>query len=159
MDDIDPAKFERARSETETLYKTIKSIRCPYFKEEVAFNAKGIEHIKFKRIRQGRSHRDQYVRFRLISLAPRIIQDSHTLQGISRRNSLERVKTNNRWETAMRRATYYEFVAIINSYRVRVIVKEIEGGQGKYFWSIIPFWKMDKITGQRIMFSGKPETD
>lgn len=159
MDDIDPAKFEKARTEAEEFYKNIERVRCPFFKEDVAFNAKGIEHIKFHRIRQARSHRDQYIRFRLISLAPRIIQESHTLQGVSTRNVLERVKTNSRWETVMRTATYYEFVAVINSYRMRVIVKEIKDGQGKYFWSIIPFWKMDKITGQRIMYSGKPEID
>jgi len=59
----------------------------------------------------------------------------------------------------MRSVTYYEFVAVINDYRVRVIMKEVEGGSGKYFWSIIPFWKMDKITGRRLLHSGKPETD
>ena len=59
----------------------------------------------------------------------------------------------------MKSAAYYEFVAVINGYRVRVILKEVEGGDGKYFWSIIPFWKMDKITGKRIMCSGKPELD
>jgi len=159
MSDIELAKFERVRNEAEVFYKTIGKVRCPYFKEEISFNAKGIEHIKFHGPRHARSHRDQYIRFRLISLAPRILQESHTLQGVSRRNNLERIKTNSRWETAMRSVTYYEFVAVINDYRVRVIVKEVEGGLGKYFWSIIPFWKMDKITGRRILNSGKPEID
>ncbi len=58
----------------------------------------------------------------------------------------------------MRMATYYEFVSVMNGYRVRVIVKQVEDGP-KYFWSIIPFWKMDKNTGERLMYSGRPETD
>lgn len=159
MNDIEPAKFERVKNDAEAFYKAIEKIRCPYFKEDISFNAKGLEHIKFHCPRHARSHKDQYIRFRLISLAPRILQESHTLQGISRRNNLERIKTNNRWETAMRSITYYEFVAVINDYRIRVIVKEVGGGSGKYFWSIIPFWKMDKVTGRRLLHSGKPETD
>lgn len=159
MNDIEPEKFEKTRTEAEEFYKKIGAIHCPYFKEKLAFNAKGIDHIKFARLRHARPNRDQYIRFRLISLAPRIIQNSHTLQGISQRNSFERIKTNSRWETVMRLATYYEFVAVINNYRVRVIVKEVAGGGGKYFWSIIPFWKMDKVTGKRLLHSGKPESD
>ncbi len=159
MNNIEFDKFNKIRQEAEDFYKTIGNIYCPYFKEKIAFNAKGIEHIKFQRIRKARSHQDQYIRLKLISLAPRIVKDSHTLQGTSQRKSFERIKTNNRWEIIMRSATYYEFVAVINNYRVRVIIKEVEGSQGKYFWSIIPFWKMDKITCQRVMYSGKPEID
>ena len=159
MDNIDPIKFERARNEAEEFYKKIGGVECPYFKEKIVFNVKGIDHIKFSRLRHARPHRDQYIRFRLISLAPKILQDSHTLQGLSKRNNLERVKTNSRWESVKRLVTYFEFVAVVNGYRVRVIVKEVESGGGKYFWSIIPFWKMDKITGSRILHSGKPEID
>lgn len=158
MSDIDPAKFSRVRQDAEVFYRGISRVRCPFFNEEVAFNAKGLEHIKFSRIRQARPHTDQYIRFRLVSLAPKIIQQSNTLQGVSVRNSLERIKINSRWETVMRSATYYEFVAVINDARIRVIVKQVEGGQ-KYFWSVIPFWKTDKITGRKILHSGKPETD
>lgn len=159
MNEIESNKFERAKNDAEAFYKILGKVRCPYFNDEISFNAKGLEHIKFHGPRHARSRNDQYIRFRLISLAPRILQDSHTLQGISRRNNLERIKTNSRWESAMRSSIYYEFVAVINGYRVRVIVKEVGGGTGKYFWSIIPFWKMDKISGRRVMHSGKPETD
>ncbi len=158
MDDIDQKKFHKAHQEAENFYKNIEKVFCPYFKEEVAFNAKGLEHLKFSGLRRARSHGDQYIRFRLISLAPRIVKESHTLQGISVRRSMERVKTNSRWESVMRMVTYYEFVAVIKDVRVRVIVKQVEGGQ-KYFWSVIPFWKMDKMSKKRLTHSGKPETD
>ena len=158
MDGIDPFKFEKAREDAETLYKTIGEIRCPYFQSAVVFNAKGIEHIKFNKVRQARSHRDQYIRFRLLRLAPDIIAASHTLQGVSVRKNFEREKTNSRWETVMRTVTYYEFVAVVKDVRVRVIAKQVESGP-LYFWSIIPFWKMDKVTGKRLLHSGKPEFD
>ncbi len=158
MNEIDEIKFERIKIEAETIYKTIREVWCPYFKEKVVFNAKGWEHIRFQGLRQARSHQDQYIRLRLISLAPKIIQSSHTLQGLSVRRSFERERTQGRWEMTMRAATYYEFVTVIKDCRVRVIVKQVEDGP-KYFWSIIPFWKMDKITGQKVLNSGKPEND
>jgi hypothetical protein len=41
--------FERVRQEAEDRYATIGSVPCPYFDgEKVAFNAKGIRHLKFK---------------------------------------------------------------------------------------------------------------
>ena len=30
------------------LYRSIGEIYCPYFKEKIIFNAKGLEHLKFK---------------------------------------------------------------------------------------------------------------
>ena len=158
MNGIEQAKFERVRAEAETAYKATGDVWCPYFKEKIAFNAKGWEHLRFQGLRQACPHQDQYIRLRLISLAPKVVQASYTLQGVSTRRSFERERTHGRWEATMRMATYYEFVSVMNGYRVRVIVKQVEDGP-KYFWSIIPFWKMDKNTGERLMYSGRPETD
>ena len=158
MSEIDPQKFEKAREDAEVLYKTIGEVKCPYFREAITFNAKGLRHLKFHSDQQARPHKDQYIRFRLISLAPNILAVSHTLQGISTRKNLEPMKTNSRWENVLQLVTYYEFVAVVNGYRVRVIVKQVDKNP-KYFWSIIPFWKMDKMGGKRLMYSGKPETD
>ena len=56
----------------------------------------------------------------------------------------------------MRNVSYYEFVAILEdkqeNKRVRVVIKQIENGP-KYFWSIIPFWKMDREKLNRKMHS------
>lgn len=159
MIDIDPQKLDRARSEAEDCYSKIDKIRCPYFGDDIVFNSRGLEHLKFKSPRHARSSQDQYIRFRLIKLAPEILQLSRTLQGISRRNSMEKEKIRGKWQVVMRHVTYYEFVAVMKeSTRVRVIVKQVEDGP-KFFWSIIPFWKMDKITGRRIIHNGKPEDD
>jgi hypothetical protein len=39
--------FEDIRQKGEALYKTFGEVYCPYFKDKVAFNALGLEHIKF----------------------------------------------------------------------------------------------------------------
>ncbi|MCX6738477.1 MAG: hypothetical protein NT098_00300 [Candidatus Parcubacteria bacterium] len=55
-------------------------------------------------------------------------------------------------------AMYYEFVAVLDRTRVRVVVKQIETAP-KCFWSIIPFWKINETNGKRKLHYGKPEYD
>ena len=98
---------------------------------------------------------DQYIRLRLLKLAPQIISKSHTLQEFFETKRFEKQKINSRWENRLIQVVYYGFVAIINGARIKVIVKEVEGGS-KFFWSIIPFWKNDKKNSQnkKILHAG-----
>jgi hypothetical protein len=41
---------------------------------------------------------------------------------------------------------------------LKVIVKEVNKEE-LYFWSIIPFWGIDKEQSKRILYSGNPEKD
>ncbi|MEK7217509.1 MAG: hypothetical protein AAB374_01725 [Patescibacteria group bacterium] len=112
----------------------------------------------FKGDQVARLPMEQYVRLRLIFLAPEILKLSRTVQGISEIKRLESQKINSRWEHQMKKVTYYEFIAVLKGVRVKVIVKEVEGGE-KHFWSIIPFWKLDRANNKRILHSGNPEAD
>ena len=51
---------------------------------------------------------------------------------------------------------YYEFIAVVGNARMKIILKEEDSGH-KYFWSIIPFWKINKVTGKRILHDGNLE--
>ena len=151
-------QFEEIKSKGENFYKSITEVYCPYFKERVSFDAQGLEHLKFKRRGKSRSEKDQYMRLKLIQLAPEILKLSHTSQGVFETKKFEYVKTNNRWEYVQKIVTYYEFIAVIKRDRCKVIIKKIESGQ-KFFWSIIPFWGMNEETKIRIFYSGIPEED
>jgi hypothetical protein len=150
--------FQKVKSEAEDFYKDIGQVYCPYFKEKIAFNAKGLKHLKFKSDRQARPIKDQYSRLKLIRLAPEVLKQSHTLQGIWQIKRFEAQKTNSRWERVMKDVIFYEFIAVLNNTRVKVIVKEVFGGQ-KHFWSVIPFWGIDKSANKRVLHSGDPEND
>ncbi len=102
-----------------------------------------MDHIKFKEWDKARSTQDQYVRLRLLKIAPQILKQSHTLQEFFETNKLERQKINSRWESRVINVKYYGFVAVIKNHRLKVIVKEIQGGN-KFFWSLIPFWKVKR---------------
>lgn len=159
--EIDPEKFEKIKIEAEEFYKKLGEINCPYLEGKVSFNAKGLDHIKFKNWNKTRSMLDQHMRFRLLKLAPEIIKKSNTLQEFYETNRLERQKINSRWEQRVIRVKYYGFVAVMKNTRIKIIVKEIEGS-ARFFWSIIPFWKnrKDEFSNKikRILHEGDLET-
>lgn len=155
-------KFNDIKQEAENFYSKIGKIKCPYFEEYVYFNTKGFDHLIFKEWNKTRPISDQFARFRHLKLAPEIIANSKTLQGIWSTQKFERIHRKSGWIKVLKNTIYYEFIAVVNSHgsrvRVKVIVKEIDGGE-KFFLSIIPFWRVDKKNGNRIMYTGNPEID
>ena len=151
-------EFNKLKEEREAYYKSIGNVSCGYFQgEKIHFNAKGLEHLKFKSKNHARSQQDQYTRLKLLHLAPEILKLSRTVQGICERKVWEINRSNQRNESVYVDAIYYEFIAVIKGIRVRVVVKKI-GNTPKYFWSIIPNWKMSE-NGKRKIHNGNPEED
>lgn len=157
---MDSAKenFETIKEKGESFYKTIGAVYCPYFKEKIIFNTTGLSHLKFKSREKARLEEDQYMRFKLLRLAPEILRASHTLQGVAEMKKFERIRMHSRTDTVLKLVTYYEFIALIKRDRVKIIVKQIEDGE-KFFWSIIAFWGMNPETKSRIFHEGIPEED
>lgn len=151
-------QFHAAKNKGEILYKSLCEIYCPYLGEKISFGSKGLEHLKFKRRGKARSEKDQYMRFRLLHLAPEILRASHTLQGILETKKFERIRVHNRTDIILKPVAYYEFIAVVKRSRMRVIVKQIDDGQ-KFFWSIVPYWGMNRETMSRILHEGMPEED
>ena len=155
---FDNEKFEKVKTEAEKLYETFDLVYCPYFTDKISFNAKGLRHLKFKSDQQARSNKDQYARLRLLYLAPKVLNKSHTLQGLWQTKQFEQYKTSGQWKYSMKEVNFYEFIAVLDNVCVKVIVKEVFGGE-KHFWSIIPYWSINKIGSKRILHSGNPEHD
>jgi len=151
-------QFKEIKQKAEKLYKSLGGVFCPYFKEKISFNAQGLEHLKFQKHNHMRPRHIQYVRFKLLHLAPQIIGLSYTLQGLSHKMNFEWIRINSRTEYVLKLVSYYEFVSILEGKRMRIIIKQIGDGQ-KFYWSIIPFWKQDKIMDIRRMSYGNPESD
>ncbi|MFA5806702.1 MAG: hypothetical protein WC879_18880 [Melioribacteraceae bacterium] len=155
-------KFNEIKNEAEKFYEDIKSVYCPYLCGNVSFNSKGWEHLIFKEWNRTRIIGDQFIRFRHLKVAPEILRQSKTLQGLWTTNKFERIKRKDGWIKILKLITYYEFIAVVDSHgskiRVKIIVKQIDEGE-KFFLSIIPFWGVNKMTGERIMYSGNPEND
>ena len=114
--------------------------------------------MKFIQRDKARLEADQYMRFKLIGLAPEVLKLSHTVQGILESKRFERIRVNSRTDTILKPVNYYEFIAVIKRNRIKVIVKQIDGGSN-FFWSIIPFWGMNTDTMTRLLHEGTPEED
>lgn len=151
-------EFEKIKNDAEKLYGTFDLIYCPYFAEKISFNAKGLRHLKFKYDQQARAQKDQYPRLKLLHPAPQVLSKSHTLQGIWKTKQFERNKENSQWKYIMKEVIFYEFIAVLENVRVKVIVKEVVGGE-RHFWSIIPYWNIDRAGSKRILHSGDPDFD
>jgi hypothetical protein len=154
----DEKDFQNVKYEAESSYAAIGDVYCPYFGEKIAFNAKGLRHLKFKSDQQARTQEDQYARLKLLRLALKVLELSRTLQGVWHTKRFEATKTHSRWEHVMKQISFYEFIAVLDNVRVKVIVKEVAGGE-KHFWSIIPFWKVNKENSSRILYCGEADLD
>lgn len=156
---IDPEVFKTIKKTAEASYAGFGKIRCPYLQEDVSFNAKGMEHLKFKQKNHARSQADQFMRFKLLGHAPEIIKLSRTLQGIKRTKLFEPHRSSQRSEFLLVEVIFYEFIAVIDErLRIRVVVKRA-GEAPPYFWSVIPFWKAFSENGDRTMYYGDPVND
>ena len=155
---IDISDFDVIKEKGELLYKTIGEIYCPYFKEKISFNARGLEHLKFIQREKARLEIDQYMRFKLLHLAPEVLRLSRTVQGIFQTKHFERIRVHSRTDTILTPVTYYEFIAVLGTSRVKVIVKQIDNTQ-PIFWSLIPFWGIETSTKKRRLHAGDPESD
>jgi hypothetical protein len=155
-------KFQQRKAEAEAFYQSIDPVKCPYFNGDcVHFNSEGFEHIVFKEWNKTRSRVEQYTRFRLLPLAVSITKKSGTLQEYDERNLFVRRQSRGKWNKILKPVRYYVFTAIVKDLRVKVIVKEIEGGQ-KCFHSIYPSWNTqpDGQGGKKKkLYHGDPETD
>ncbi len=156
--EIPDAHFQKVKDSVEKLYKETVSVECPYLKDTVNFNARGLDHIKFKAWNKPRFKFDQYMRLKLFHLVPEILRRSHTVQGVWERKEWVRQKKHGKWEKIPKDVAYYEFIAVISHARIKIVIKEIEGGQ-RFFWSIIPFWKMNEITRERKLYDEELEHD
>jgi hypothetical protein len=147
-------EFRHVRQQAETLYAGLGKIRCPYFQADVHFNTNGFRHIRFKDWNRGRDRRDQFMRLKYLGRAPEILRLSRTLQGIQETTEWERRHRYGKWERLLVSVTYYEFIAVIENRRFKVIVKQLPGGE-RIFWSLVPFWRQNE-QGKRILYSGEP---
>jgi hypothetical protein len=151
-------EFKFILQKAQELYATIDLVRCPYFPGTVIrFNTQGFEHLRRKSWNRGRPRHDQFMRLKYLKMAPAILRLSNTVQGIYYSHERIRQHSHGRWVEVFSPATFYEFVAVIESRRFKVIVK-LTAADELLFWSIIPYWRHTE-RGTRVLYEGNPAED
>lgn len=139
MQDI--SGYEKLRESSGNFYKKIGMIRCPALNNEfVHFTSDGFNHLMYKGSRHERSKNDQITKFKLLPNAKNIIEISTTFQEYDESLVMVRKKKFKKVVEESATVKYWGFVAIINNFRVKVVVRQIGNGQ-KHFLSVIPAWK------------------
>jgi hypothetical protein len=150
-------EFNQVLLKAQAVYSTSPQLTCPYFRGPVQFNQQGFEHLRRKSWNRGRERRDQFMRLKHLGYAFDILRLSRTVQGIQETYDWERRHRHGRWEKLQVAVTYYEFVAVMDKRRFKVIVKQLPGGE-RLFWSLIPFWRQTE-QGTRLLHDGNPAQD
>lgn len=112
-------------SEYKKFYKSIGTVRCPYFGyEEVVFNKKGFDHLLSKRGVK-RTFYDQLRRLKLLIYCKRILEGEHL--------SVNKTVIYEGKEPAQ----FWAFEACINNIKMRLLVRKVGTGM-KHFFDIFP---------------------
>ncbi len=70
----------------------------------------------------------------------------------------ELMNVNSRWDNILKQISYWEFIAILRDVRIRIVIKQVEGGN-KHFFSVIPYWKIKPGTNERMLYGHIPIED
>ncbi len=127
-------EYRKLKDKTYEYYSEIGSISCPYLKANVKFNSHGFWHLIYTGRNKKRDQEIQILRFKLLKKAVALLSVTTTLQEFE--------------ELKPKKTLYYGFIAIVDDWKLKVIVKKT--GNGAFcFWSVILNWitspKRDKI--------------
>ncbi len=135
--------YHQLRQNTYKKYKSIDKIHCPYFRKQIHFTSQGFWHLVYSRRSKTRDRKTQELRFKLLIKAAKVIKTTTTLQ------EYQKIPYKNIF--------YYGFIAIIDGWKIKVIVKK--RGKGKLiFWSVIPNWTTNKKR-DRLLHKGNMRID
>jgi len=155
MQDI--SNYNKIRENSHNFYQKIRAIRCPALSNElVHFNAEGFKHLvyKGKGKRRERNKNNQITKFKLLPKAKTIVEISTTYQEYDESLTTVRKKRFKKTVSGMTTIKYWGFIAIIQNFRVKVIVRQIGNGQ-KHFWSVIPAWTTNHYRNIKLISQAK----
>ncbi|MFA5644604.1 MAG: hypothetical protein WC928_03720 [Patescibacteria group bacterium] len=135
-------EFKTLKSYVEEEYRKIGSIDNPALKTKIFFNSNGLHHLKYDNNRSERSKTIQKNKFMFFSDAVAIIKKSSTTQ------EYRRIFYTSNKTKELKMIEFFAFWAIISftkKIRIKVVIKRVGGEDGKFnFWSVMPFWQLNK---------------
>ncbi|KKP92058.1 MAG: hypothetical protein UR94_C0006G0017 [Parcubacteria group bacterium GW2011_GWA2_36_10] len=160
MEDL--SNYEKLKADADNYYNGINNkIHSPIFNEYISFNAEGFNHIIYKNSRTERERPSQIMRFKLLPLACKLVQLSTTFQEYEETIKNFNVKRHKKRVSISQSVKYWGIIAIIDSRKIKVILRKI-GENGKiHFWSIVPAWTTNKYRDVKFIttMKGSPEED
>lgn len=104
------------------VYSNLSDVYCPFLGEIVLFNNKGFRHLLYKAGNRKRSSSEIEIRTAMLIMAREVLEITTTVQELEMRVD----------------SSFLGFIAIVNNFKLKIVVKK-DGLKGKYhFYSVIP---------------------
>ncbi len=159
MEDL--SNYEKLRADAQKYYASIGKIFCPALHNYVFFASDAFNHIIFKSARTERERSSQIMRFKLLAKAKKLIETSSTYQEFEETIHEFNVKSFKRSVKKSKVVRYWGIIAIVDGYKIKVIIRKIGDNGGLHFWSIVPAWVTNKYRDRKFIatMKGNPKED
>ncbi|MFA6924781.1 MAG: hypothetical protein WC223_11080 [Bacteroidales bacterium] len=157
----DLSNYEKLKEDTHKFYNEMRGIQSPALNECVYFNSEGFNHIIFKKHRSEREKPSQMLRFKLISLAKKLIEKSTTYQEFEETLKEFEIKSYKKRIKKTKPVRYWGIIAIIENRKIKVILRKVGDNGNIQFWSVIPAWVTNKYRDIKLFstMKGNPDED
>lgn len=124
-------------------YRKLGDVFCPNLSVKVKFNSEGFWHIVYISKNKKREINSQLMRFKLLSKAAKLISLTTTLQEYDLFTTELDIDDHSIRVKKLVKVEYFGYIAIIDGWKIKTIVKKIGNGQ-PFYWSVIPNWITNK---------------
>src|ERR1035437_1127785 len=131
--------YEQIKLSASALYNTFKAVDCAALGQNVLFTSEGFNHLIYSSPKKMRDKRAQILRFDMLEKAKFILETSTTYQEYDEEIISKRVNRNGHWIPKSILVRRWGFVAIVQRFRVKVVVTQ-EGNGAIKFLSVAPAW-------------------
>ncbi len=133
------AEYDFIKSEAFALYDTFTPINSAAIGQKIFFTSEGFNHLVYSAPKKMRDKRSQILRFDMLSKARFILEESTTFQEYDEEIINKRVNRKGHWVLKNVLVRCWGFVAIVQKFRVKVVVTQ-EGNGIIKFLSVAPAW-------------------
>ena len=157
----DTSNYDKIRQDAENFYKKIGKVLCPVFNELIYFNAEGFNHLVYKSSHSERDKNVQIAKFKMLARAKELVAKTTTYQEYDESIKEFEVKKFKKKIRESKRVRYWGIIAIMNGWKIKVIIRQIGDNGLKHFWSIIPNWTTNQYRDIKLFSSmkGNPDED
>jgi len=157
----DTSNYEKIRQDSENFYKKIGKILCPAFNDFIYFSADGFNHLIYKSDRSERDRERQIAKFKLLPRAKELVIKTTTFQEYEESVKEFTIKKFKKKVRESKVVKYWGLIAIMNGFKIKVIIRQVGDNGFKHFWSVIPNWTTNQYRDIKLLsnMKGNPDED
>ena len=159
MEDL--SNYEKLRDNAQNFYSNMGRIFSPALNQEIHFSAEGFNHVIFKKAHSERERSSQILRFKLLPLVLKLVKISTTHQEFEETIKEFEVKSYKKRVKKTQSLKYWGIIAIIDSRKIKVIIRRVGDNGSMHFWSVVPAWTTNKYRDTKFFttMKGNPDED